>query len=84
LIESTDEMKEIAAKIETLQERLFHLNELANTNDRSIPILEKKIREGKEKESTIYDTLQILKERREKVFVIWKSIDGSLAANNKK
>jgi hypothetical protein len=77
-------MKEIAAKIETLQERLFHLNELANTNDRSIPILEKKIREGKEKESTIYETLQILKERREKVFVIWKSIDGSLAANNKK
>lgn len=84
MIESTNEMKEIAAKIETLQERLFHLNEIANTNDRSIPILEKKIREGKEKESTIYDTLQILKERREKVFVIWKSIDGSLAANNKK
>jgi chromosome segregation ATPase len=79
LEQSTNEMTIIAEKIVKYQKRLLELNAIADKNEPLVEKLDRRIIECVERKNQVKETLDVLKQRRKKVYVIWNSINESLA-----
>lgn len=76
---STNEMKLIAAKIDKYQKRLIELNSIADKNEPLVEKFDRRIFECEERKTQLKQTLDVLKQRRKKVYVIWNSINASFS-----
>jgi ABC-type phosphate transport system auxiliary subunit len=73
-----EEMKTVASKIEVLRSRMGELDVVARQTRPLIPTLEAELGSLQEREAVIKETLQSLKERRDKVEIISLGIGSNL------
>jgi peptidoglycan hydrolase CwlO-like protein len=80
---TTKEMRNIAEQIQKLQARMHELDSIFQKNGPQAKQLETEVKSLTEMEDQIARTLHPLKEKREKMFTIFKGVWSSLSSGNK-